>query len=387
MILLSGGSKSRHRGAGLIRNLLFSPETRQPVAQVPGLAKALAKLQKTVDGETQQRASLAFNMLQQEQGTDDVSILERRLMNTDNKTTNGVQETHTKAQLAVLPAQAQNRMPPTPPEETSMDVKFQADLFSPIQPVDDASLNLLSSAPNRERLAHHRVAGSPAQASPPQHQHPSPQRDVCGPGQAISCILTSSDPVQILDAIQGLRASLQQEPGFRSQDEIGQDTRLFPLIGRLLNEDARRGKWDRRSGEKCQHYNMDREILSLLRDLCLNHSTNVARLCRHDSILSAILRFSLRMAGYEAGTEALIAAELLSFCMVDDDNFDRLASVRASWKRALTHGKAAPVPWNDSTRRQYGHSPRTKGSPGTQSVLHSANYVARQAIISREWSA
>jgi hypothetical protein len=34
MILLSGGSKSRHRGAGLIRNLLFSPETRKTVAQV-----------------------------------------------------------------------------------------------------------------------------------------------------------------------------------------------------------------------------------------------------------------------------------------------------------------------------------------------------------------
>ena len=38
MILLSGGSKSRHRGAGLIRNLLFSPETRKTVAQVTTFA-------------------------------------------------------------------------------------------------------------------------------------------------------------------------------------------------------------------------------------------------------------------------------------------------------------------------------------------------------------
>ena len=34
MILLSGGTKARHRGAGLIRNLLFSPRTREAVAQV-----------------------------------------------------------------------------------------------------------------------------------------------------------------------------------------------------------------------------------------------------------------------------------------------------------------------------------------------------------------
>ncbi len=380
MILLSGGSKSRHRGAGLIRNLLFSPETRQPVAQVPGLAKALAKLQKNVDGETQQRAFLAFKMLQQEQGTDDVSILERRLMNTGDKTANGVQETHTTA----LPAASQNPMPPTPPEETSMDKQFQADLFSPIQPVNDASLNHPASSPHRERLADHRVAGSPAQPSPPQRPHSSPQRNIRASGQAIARILTSPDPVQMLDAIQGLRASLQQGPGGRAQDEIGQDTRLFPLVGRLLNEDARREKWDRRSGDKCQHYHMDREILGLLRDLCSNHTANVARLCRHDSILFALLRFSLGMEGYEAGTEALIAAELLSFCMLDDENFDRLASARARWKRALTHGKASPA-------RHYSplhniHSPRTKGSPSTKG-LHSANYVARQAIISREWSA
>lgn len=34
MILLSGGSKARHRGAGLIRNLLFSTKTCEAVAQV-----------------------------------------------------------------------------------------------------------------------------------------------------------------------------------------------------------------------------------------------------------------------------------------------------------------------------------------------------------------
>jgi hypothetical protein len=34
MILLSGGTKARHRGASLVRNLLFSHSTRGTVAQV-----------------------------------------------------------------------------------------------------------------------------------------------------------------------------------------------------------------------------------------------------------------------------------------------------------------------------------------------------------------
>ena len=34
MILLSGGTKARHRGASLVRNLLYSPSTRGTVAQV-----------------------------------------------------------------------------------------------------------------------------------------------------------------------------------------------------------------------------------------------------------------------------------------------------------------------------------------------------------------
>ena len=34
MILLSGGPKACHRGAGLIRNLLYSPKTCEAVAQV-----------------------------------------------------------------------------------------------------------------------------------------------------------------------------------------------------------------------------------------------------------------------------------------------------------------------------------------------------------------
>lgn len=34
MILLSAGAKARHRGAGLVRNLMFSATTRGNVAQV-----------------------------------------------------------------------------------------------------------------------------------------------------------------------------------------------------------------------------------------------------------------------------------------------------------------------------------------------------------------
>ena len=34
MILLSAGAKARHRGAGLVRNLMYSATTRGAVAQV-----------------------------------------------------------------------------------------------------------------------------------------------------------------------------------------------------------------------------------------------------------------------------------------------------------------------------------------------------------------
>jgi hypothetical protein len=71
MILLSGGSKSCHRGAGLVRNLLFSTKTRASIAQVPGILKALRKLQTSNDSDTQQRSTIALSMLieyQQESG-------------------------------------------------------------------------------------------------------------------------------------------------------------------------------------------------------------------------------------------------------------------------------------------------------------------------------
>lgn len=119
MILLSGGTKARHRGASLVRNLLYSPSTRGTLAQVsihcelqcirtgavdcfsvvksnacfmialtnvlfkfcllmhiilqvPGMAKALQKLQKSADEETLQRATVAVKLLaeyQQQHGS------------------------------------------------------------------------------------------------------------------------------------------------------------------------------------------------------------------------------------------------------------------------------------------------------------------------------
>lgn len=389
-------------------------------AQVPGLAKALTKLQNTGDSETKQRAWLALSMLQQEKSGEDVSMLEKKFMDTGDK----------KAGLAHQPQmQSTHKLSSTRPEDASVEKQFQSlevskiDFFSPaIQHVspklnDDASLII----PTVDPAAYQRTAGFPAQSTPPKavsssdtpqplwgcdyhcgfsstfeqvaehektcvlspRQQPGPSsarsqapdswkiKEVVDSAadRAIECILTSPDPVQVVDAVQALRSSLQSSTGRSCRDQIGSEVRLFPAFGRLLMM-------------KHKVLIMHQEVLGLLRDLCSNHAANTERLCRHEAVLRAILGFSIKTADREAGIEAMIAAELVSFCMLDDANFEKLALARSSWKRGLhnSHERGHEV-----GRRQRSRSPQPLGARSV--VRHSANFSARQAIISREWAA
>jgi hypothetical protein len=372
------------------------------VAQVPGMAKALTKLQNTGDSETQQRAWLALSMLKQEKGGEDVSVLEKKLMDTGDK-----KMASRPAQQAQNPEDKPSKTMPsaaaplegiegkvnthhvsTPPVELE-DLEFsKIDLFSPAMPHVSPKLNVEASLilPCVAPPVQQRLAGFPAQSTPPQQsgsssarlQQPYKQapdswkiRKVADSAsdRAVDCILTSPDPAHIVDAIQLLRANIQSADVRRdAQDDIGSDARLFLVFVRLLSK-------------RHQLHTMHREVLSLLRELCSNHADNTAKLCRHESVLVALLGFSLRTADREAGTEALIAAELLSFCMLDDANFERLALARSSWKLGMTDGR------NDMTAtRQHKRSPRPNGS-SSAGVRHSANYSARQAIISQEYAA
>ena len=362
------------------------------------MAKALTKLQNTGDSETQQRAWLALSMLQKEKGGEDVSVLEKKLMDTGDKKmalrpaqqAQNLEDEPSKSMpsaAAPLEGKANTQHVSSPPVELE-DLEFsKIDLFSPAMPHVSPKLNVEASLilPSVAPPVQRRLAGFPAQSTPPQQsgsssarlQQPYNQapdswkiRKVAdsAPDRAVDCILTSPDPAHVVDAIQWLRANIQSADVRRdAQDDIGSDARLFLVLVRLLSK-------------RHQLHTMHREVLSLLRELCSNHADNTAKLCRHESGLVALLGFSVRTADRETGTEALIAAELLSFCMLDDANFDRLALARSSWKLGMTDGR------NDMATRQHNRSPRPNGSSST-GVRHSANYSARQAIISQEYAA
>jgi len=233
------------------------------------------------------------------------------------------------------------------------------------------------------------VAGVPAPSTPPQYpgsrarfskQHSnSPdnwkiEKVVAGPVVAVYRIMTTQDPADMLDAVRSLRARLQEIPyGQVAQDEIGSDARLLPLIGRLLTDDSRRLQW---TATHNQCYNIDLEVLSLLRDLCSGHADNVRRLCQHDATLTAISTIALNVAAGHAGgsDQSAKAAEILSFCMIDDDNWDKFAAARLRVKSSLVPVKSAVVLRQSS----FPHSAR---------VRHSANYDARQAVLGKEYVA
>jgi len=357
-------------------------------------------------------------------GGEDVSMLERKLMDTgDTKLhtrvselavgENGFAQEHQKGKAAEAAALS------TPlPSELSIEKEFKSlemskiDLFSPdIQPVSP-KVNVGSSAlfPNAAPTVHpspapdaapvhvarsvqQRVAGIPAPSTPPQlpgsrsraggaeekSQDGKPGNVGDAPAAHVSRILTCSDATDVLDSIRSLRSHLQTSPRCTAvQDQVGTDSRLLPLIGRLLTIDSRRSQWTQDSS---QQQDIDEQLLRLLYDVCKGHAVNVQRFCGNDSTLSAVLKISLDGVSNGTGKEAAVAAEILAFCIQHDDNWEKLAAARARLKKA--HGA---VKKGATTRTNASVSSATSNN-GTH-IRHSSNFLARQqAGIVHEWSA
>ena len=304
---------------------------------------------------------------------------------------------------------------PLPPSELSIEHEFKMlemskiDLFSPdIQPVSPrtnvgSSVLFPTSAPpvhpspaldeNASKLAtpvnlahslQQRVAGIPAPSTPPQlpgsrsrvSRAEEKSQDSCQigdvPSAHVSRILTCSDASDVLDSIQRLRTHLQPSPTCSAvQNNLGADSRLLPLIGRMLTNDARRIQWSQDSG---QQRVMDEQLLGLLCDVCKGHAKNVQLFCGTESTLSAVLKISLDGGPNETGKEAAVAAEILAFCIRDDDNWEKLAAARARLKKG-----SATTRTNASVSGATSHN-------GIH-LRHSSNYLARQKSgMVQEWS-
>ncbi|MFN9899473.1 MAG: hypothetical protein ACK55Z_11915, partial [bacterium] len=121
------------------------------------------------------------------------------------------------------------------------------------------------------------------------------------PSAHVSRILTCSDASDVLDSIQRLRTHLQPSPTCSAvQNNLGADSRLLPLIGRMLTNDARRIKWSQDSG---QQRVMDEQVLGLLCDVCKGNAKNVQRFCGTESTLSAVLKIAVDGGSNETGKE------------------------------------------------------------------------------------
>jgi hypothetical protein len=318
-------------------------------------------------------------------------------------------------------------VPSTPlPDEASIEEQFRSlemskiDLFSPgIQPVSprvnvEASAITPAVLPFRQLPAqdqtstvrensnlpakvHRRVAGIPAQSTPPQHpgasarlskqQEETPglkiEKAVDVAAADISRIVSPSNTADMLDAVNTLRARLQSgsQTCTLLQDEIGSDGRLLTNIGRLLSDDP--------CIVTCS------QLLGLLRDLCKGHAGNVHRLCCSDTTLTAVLRIALKCDLEKKDSLSAIAAEIVSFCMIDDGHWDKVTSARSRVMKAhslaTTHNAS-----NGGSPKRKRRSPlaakffsqsTSVSDRGRSEIQHSANYTARQAVILQEWSA
>jgi hypothetical protein len=307
---------------------------------------------------------------------------------------------------------------PLPPSELSIEHEFKIlemskiDLFSPdIQPVSprtnigssvlfptfdppvhpspalDEKASKLATPVNLAHSLQQRVAGIPAPSTPPQlpgsrsrvSRAEEKSQDSCQiqnvsdvPSAHVSRILTCSHARDVLDSIQRLRTHLQPSPTCSAvQNELGTDSRLLPLIGRMLTNDARRIKWSQDSG---QQRVMDEQVLGLLCDVCKGNAKNVQRFCGTESTLSAVLKIAVDGGSNETGKEAAVAAEVLAFCILDDDNWEKLAAARARLKKG-----SATTRTNASVSGATSHI-------GIH-LRHSSNYLARQKSgMVQEWS-
>lgn len=202
---------------------------------------------------------------------------------------------------------------------------------------------------------------------------PAPNAAAAAASAAVSCILTSTDPADVLKAFESLSERLKDGPCcHETQNTIGQDARIFPLAGRLLS--------DSRTSQ--QKYD---KMLRLLLDLCDDHAQNSRRLCNNDSALTAVLKIALKMDNEggrddkgNARSNAAVAAEILSFCMREDDNWDKVAAARSKLKKGLA-----------SARNSLSVASRnaSRSSPPPSACRHSANYLARQSVIGPEYAA
>jgi hypothetical protein len=231
---------------------------------------------------------------------------------------------------------------------------------------------------------HQRISGVPAPSTPPQLPSSrarlnkqavnAPAADTPGwkimpaedkPSGLVSRMLFSTDPVDMIHAIQSLRERLNEDTRLKeesdyyynisraAQDEVGTDSRLLPLIARLLNDSS-------------TNHSIQQDLLYLLRALCVDHAENLWRLCCNDSALSVLLKIALKLEvkggrgenekgrleksqkSQDKSTLAnpAIAAEILTFCMHDDNFWDKFAAARSRLfaKKSTEAGTSRSLP-------------------------------------------
>ena len=120
------------------------------------------------------------------------------------------------------------------------------------------------------------------------------------------------------------------------------------------------------------------QMLRLLRDLCDDDTHNSRRLCNNDSALTAVMKIALKVEKEGVRCDqgnAAVAAEILSFCMMEDDNWDKVTAARSKLKKGM------------ATARHSSLASNAASSPPPSTRRHSANYLARQSAIGPEYAA
>ena len=280
-ILMAGGSKACHRGAGLIRNFLCSTKTRAITALIPGMSKALCNLQASSDGDTRQRAADALHILlaHRKEKDEGMCMIEQKIMDTASVTTSRDCDT---------PVSAPNMEPFS---------RFNA----PSDLVAGLSLSLQTSTLDQRSPVRPTTHGLAAEKSA---SLPQKKDDLSN--------FVLNPP----------RSTLMKKGGDTDDDEAPEETL------RILDDEVL---------DLLQEEEVDDEVLLLLRDVCCGHADNTRRLCFNENALVTILGIAFRVSTNRSRVRAAIAAEILSFCMFDDENWSKVTDARLRVKKE--HGE------------------------------------------------
>ena len=287
-ILMAGGSKACHRGAGLIRNFLCSTKTRAITAIIPEMSKALYNLQASSDGDTRQRAADALHILlaHRKEKHEGMCMIEEKFMDTASVTTS--RECDNPASAPNMESAANEITAP------SSRLNSPSDLVAGLSLALQTTLDQLSPVrPTNHGLTEEKSASLPQ------------KKDHLG------------------NFVLNPPRSILRKKGVDTDDEEVPEEALQILDDEVL--------------DLLQEEEVDDEVLLLLRDVCCGHADNTRRLCFNENALVTILAIAFRVSTNRSQVRAAIAAEVLSFCMFDDENWSKVCDARLRVKKE--HGE------------------------------------------------